>query len=80
MTKHHQGGGDLGFHLEISAIVGIRLCLIELDVLPKYKSSSCSPTILSKPAISMRAGREGQMKCIYGLEGVCRGITGGGKI
>ena len=68
MTKHHQGGGDLGFHLEISAIVGIRLCLIELDVLLKYKSSSCSPTILSKPASSMR---DRQMKCIYGLEGVC---------
>ena len=68
MTKHHQGGGDVGFHLEISAIVGIRLCLIELDVLLKYKSSSCSPTILSKPASSMR---DRQMKCIYGLEGVC---------
>ena len=74
MTKHHQG------EVKISAIVGIRLCLIELDVLPKYKSSSCSPTILSKPAISMLLGTR-QMKCIYGLEGVCcRGITGGGKI
>ena len=78
MTKHHQR--EVGAISKISAIVGIRLCLIELDVLPKYKSGSCSPTILAKPAISMRAAGEGQMKCIYGLEGVCRGITGGGKI